>query len=309
MVKVFDLINSYDFLRSLRLCDLGVNSKMPDIAKLEKYGYKEFISFIMVTVFIMRFYHLIFLLFLPLNVFAEGQRVITASSPANRVALLELYTSEGCSSCPPAEEWLSNLKDSGISSQQLIPLAFHVTYWDYIGWRDQFASERHDQRQRKIAQYNSQNTIYTPQFVLSGSDYRTYNRFSSDVREIVSKESDVDLKLSLQQKDISNLDVELLINTERSNVKDIAFFIAVYEDDLSVEVSDGENEGELLHHDYVVRQIHGPFIQNASDTSFSFKQAVVIGESWKQENLFLVAFAQDYRAGGVLQAVRLKLQE
>ncbi len=257
----------------------------------------------------MRFYYLFFLLSLPLQVFAECQRVITASSPANRVALFELYTSEGCSSCPPAEEWLSNLKESGISSQQLIPLAFHVTYWDYIGWRDQFASERHDQRQRQIAQYNSQNTIYTPQFVLSGSDYRTYNTFSSDVREIVSEESVVDLKLSVQQKEASKINVELVVNTQRSDAKDVAFFIAVYENDLSVDVRDGENEGELLHHDYVVRQIHGPFIQNTSDAPSSFKQPVVMGESWKQENLFLVAFAQDSRAGEVLQAVRLKLQE
>lgn len=263
----------------------------------------------MVTVFIMRFYHLIFLLFLPLNVFADGQRIITASSPANRVALLELYTSEGCSSCPPAEEWLSHLKDSGISSQQLIPLSFHVTYWDYIGWRDQFASERHDQRQRQIAQYNSQNTIYTPQFVLSGSDYRTYNKFSSDVREIVSEESAVDLKLSVQQKEASKINVELIVNAQRSNVKNMVFFIAVYENDLSVDVRDGENEGELLHHDYVVRQIHGPFMQNTLDAPSSFKQPVVIDESWKQENLFLVAFAQDSRAGEVLQAVRLKLQK
>ncbi len=262
----------------------------------------------MVTVFIMRFYPLLILLLLPMYVFAEGQQVITASSPENRVALLELYTSEGCSSCPPAEEWLSNLKDSGVSSQQLIPLAFHVTYWDYIGWRDQFASERYDQRQRQIAQYNSQNTIYTPQFVLSGSDYRTYNRFSSDVREIVAKESMVDLKLSAQKKEALKINVGLVTNAQRSDVKDIVFFIAVYENGLSVDVRDGENEGELLHHDYVVRQIYGPFVQDMSDTSPSFKQPVVIDKSWKQEDLYLVAFAQDSGTGEVLQAVRLKMQ-
>ena len=170
---------------------------------------------------------------------AESNGVITAQSPKNRVVLLELYTSEGCSSCPPAEKWLSSLKDSGVSSQQLIPLAFHVTYWDYIGWQDQFASERHDQRQRRTARYNSQRTIYTPQFVLGGNDYRTYNRFTSDVREIVSQESPVDLKLSAKKADASKVDVELVADVGRSDVKDVALYIAVYENDLSVDVEYG----------------------------------------------------------------------
>lgn len=94
----------------------------------------------------------------------------TVSSPQNRVAVLELYTSEGCSSCPPADRFLSQLKDSGISDRQLIPMAFHVTYWDYIGWNDRFAKKQFDQRQRELAYKNKSSTVYTPQFLLSGDD-------------------------------------------------------------------------------------------------------------------------------------------
>ena len=84
----------------------------------------------------------------PVNIYAQEQSsssientVKVAKSPDNRVVLLELYTSEGCSSCPPADRFLSELKDAGISDQQLIPMAFHVTYWDYIGWKDRFAKK------------------------------------------------------------------------------------------------------------------------------------------------------------------------
>ena len=82
------------------------------------------------------------------SVNADNQ-ILTAVSPEHRVSLLELYTSEGCSSCPPADKFLSNLQRAGVSSKQLIPLAFHVTYWDYIGWKDPYASPKHDGRQRK----------------------------------------------------------------------------------------------------------------------------------------------------------------
>ena len=103
---------------------------------------------------------IIFLVFfiLPVNIQAQGantaatvNHVKTVTSPANRVVLLELYTSEGCSSCPPADRFLSALKADEISKNQLIPMAFHVTYWDYIGWQDHFANELYDQRQREMA--------------------------------------------------------------------------------------------------------------------------------------------------------------
>ena len=88
---------------------------------------------------------LLIVFILPVNIQAKGVDAITAaddvmivSSPENRVVLLELYTSEGCSSCPPADRFLSELKAAGISDKQLIPVAFHVTYWDYIGWKDPF---------------------------------------------------------------------------------------------------------------------------------------------------------------------------
>ncbi len=110
----------------------------------------------------------------------------TSHSPENRVVLLELYTSEGCSSCPPADQFLSSLESAGVSTEQLIPVAFHVTYWDYICWKDRFANPRFDKRQRELARKNELSTVYTPQFVLSGGDYRAYATFSEEVNRLAS---------------------------------------------------------------------------------------------------------------------------
>src|SRR3569832_1871687 len=93
-----------------------------------------------------------------------------AVSGASRNSLLELYTSEGCSSCPPADRWLSHLPDDA----GVVPLAFHVDYWDRLGWRDPFAQAAFSQRQR--ARNNGTGWVYTPQVMLDGKDYRTRQR-------------------------------------------------------------------------------------------------------------------------------------
>ena len=88
-------------------------------------------------------------------------------SGARQTPVVELYTSEGCSSCPPADRWLSTLK-----GQPVVAQAFHVGYWDYIGWVDRFASPAHTTRQRDLAARNGLNNIYTPQLVRDGRDWR-----------------------------------------------------------------------------------------------------------------------------------------
>ena len=130
----------------------------------------------------------------------------TVVSPVNRVALLELNTSEGCSSCPPADRFLSNLKESGISDKRLIAMAFHVTYWDYIGWKDRFAKKQYDQRQRQLAHKKRKNTVYTPQFVLAGDDYRRHSTFNKDINKLVAEKARVNLELSMKPNgDLLNL--------------------------------------------------------------------------------------------------------
>lgn len=236
--------------------------------------------------------------------------VKTAKSPGNRVALLELYTSEGCSSCPPADRFISSLKAAGISDKQLIPVAFHVTYWDYIGWKDRFAKKQHDERQRELAQKNKSTTVYTPQFVLAGDDYRSYATFSEDVNRLVAERATVELVLTAHdlpdKRGADRLQLNLKTDISASEVKDVGYYLAVVEDNLASQVSDGENEGEQLHHDYVVRQFLGPFFQSKPENQMNREQTIVLAPEWKREDLSFVAFAENPHTGEVLQAVRLK---
>src|SRR5260370_670544 len=107
------------------------------------------------------------LLFVMFSVNAQSA-VVTFQSATERTALLELYTSEGCSSCPPAEAWLSGLKKSPGLWKDFVPLAFHVDYWDYLGWRDPWAERGFSDRQRAYAENWHNENVYTPAFAPEG---------------------------------------------------------------------------------------------------------------------------------------------
>src|SRR5512146_1099322 len=97
-------------------------------------------------------------------------------SSEKMTSLVELYTSEGCSSCPPAEAWLSRQKNAAGLWKNFVPVAFHVDYWDYLGWRDPWAAAQFSDRQRAHAQQWRSDTVYTPGFVLNGREFRDWGR-------------------------------------------------------------------------------------------------------------------------------------
>ncbi len=102
---------------------------------------------------------------------ANTQTRLELDSGTEPVALLELYSSQGCSSCPPAERWISGLKEDPRLWKQLVPLVFHVDYWDYLGWADPYASSKYSQRQRRYHQLRRSKAVYTPGFMLSGQEW------------------------------------------------------------------------------------------------------------------------------------------
>ncbi|MCB1738986.1 MAG: DUF1223 domain-containing protein, partial [Gammaproteobacteria bacterium] len=106
---------------------------------------------------------------------AQPQSIHVNSGP-RQVALLELFTSEGCSSCPPADRWLSGLIDDPRLWRELVPVAFHVDYWDYLGWPDRFASREFSRRQRDHARSGGLSQVYTPGVVLNGAEWRGWHR-------------------------------------------------------------------------------------------------------------------------------------
>ena len=114
-------------------------------------------------------------------VFLLGAVVISSAAESRfesgpqQTALIELYTSEGCSSCPPAEAWMSRLKNDPGLWKKFVPIAFHVDYWDRLGWRDRFSSQRWTERQLGYAALWRSDSVYTPAVVRNGSELRNWS--------------------------------------------------------------------------------------------------------------------------------------
>src|SRR5437899_4635623 len=123
----------------------------------------------------------------------------TYSGP-HTTALVELYTSEGCDSCPAADHWLSSLFGRGFRPDQVVPLALHVDYWDYIGWKDPFARGEFPVRQRKLAQMKRPVIVYTPQVLLQGRDFPRWadGEFSAQVKRINSRPARATISLAIR---------------------------------------------------------------------------------------------------------------
>lgn len=232
------------------------------------------------------------------------------SSPNRRASLIELYTSEGCSSCPPADKWLSSLESRGIRSELFVPLAFHVDYWNYIGWVDRFAQSRFTSRQRSVAARDRLSTIYTPQVVLNGKDYRAWRR--QNIPALVKAISETKPDASIQLKSSQSADNRIHINVtakvpnkqDRNNAQ---LYIAIYENHLSSSVASGENSGRFLSHDYVVRNFSRPYSIETDRASMSVSHEVHMKSEWKPQDLGIAVFIQNQRTGKVYQAVSMPL--
>ena len=232
----------------------------------------------------------------------------SSKSGASTVPLLELYTSEGCSSCPPADKWLSNIKQD---SSQLILLAFHVDYWDYIGWKDKFSSAEYSARQRKIAAFNSAGFVYTPQFVMNGRDFKgsDSSRLNStiDSSQKLASRAHLSLKAATQ----ANGEITLTVDAQAVRLSDIKHsdvFVAIYENKLVSKVNAGENNGRELKHDYVVREFFGAYQinnKNAFIKNFTIKPSLK-NRGYQLENMGAVVFVQNSQNGEILQSLALK---
>jgi len=176
---------------------------------------------------------------------AASAETLELESPGPRVSLLELYTSEGCSSCPPADRWISALEDDPRLWRQVVPVAFHVDYWDYIGWKDRFASPGFSARQREYARSRYVSTVYTPGFVLAGKEWRSW--FMSPVLRLNDGVEAGRLQLTVDgdQATLAFTPSEPVSGTMKAHVAILGF-------DLQTAVEAGENGGRTLEHDFVV---------------------------------------------------------
>jgi len=235
--------------------------------------------------------------------------IISEKSGTTTMAVLELYTSEGCSSCPAAERYLKEIVEQYAGKKQFIPLAFHVDYWDYIGWEDPYSDPKHGLRQRDAAQRNQLNSLYTPQFILYGKDFPAFKNIPEAIGIVnnIKPRASIQVETSLGKPD--QLDASIIISTEDEHVKYYTnVYIAISENNLSSSITDGENEGLKLHHNHVVRQFIGPFTLQGQD-KLNIKQNIILDKQWKLADLSLVVFAQDSIDGTTHQAIQIPLNK
>jgi hypothetical protein len=166
-------------------------------------------------------------------------------SSNRQVSLLELYTSEGCSSCPPADRWLSDLKRDPRLWRRLVPVAFHVDYWDSIGWPDRFAAAAYGDRQRFYASQGLTRTVYTPGFFLNGAEWRQW--FSRQELALDATPAVGRLRLT-----VTAGQVDADFDPAEAVAEPLELHVAVLGFDLSTRVQAGENRGRTLRHDFVV---------------------------------------------------------
>ena len=231
----------------------------------------------------------------------------SAYSGPHTTALVELYTSEGCDSCPAADLWLSSLFAQGFRPDQVVPLALHVDYWDYMGWKDPFAKGEFSIRQRKLAQMKRPVMVYTPQVLVQGQDFRRWagDAFAAEVTRINSRAARARIALAILAVEPNAIRAELVAQLfDPAGQKNAAVYLAAYENRLASEVSAGENRGRRLEHDFVVREWIGP-IGFGEGPRLEEKRALPLAPGAESKHSGVAAFVQDRSTGEVLQALML----
>ena len=224
-------------------------------------------------------------------------------SGPTKAALVELYTSEGCSSCPPADKRLSEFRPATRASDNVVPLSLHVDYWDALGWKDPYSQHRFGERQRWLVNANGHETVFTPHFFVSGKEVQDWRSdLSRELARVTAEPARAGIRLHAASAPGGTISIEGSVTAPSPGTKAaMVLFVAVTEDKLVSNISAGENRGVTLLHDHVVREWIGPIALRDGDNHF--KRTVTVRHGWNEVHLGVAAFVQDTASGQVLQAV------
>jgi hypothetical protein len=237
-----------------------------------------------------------------LSSYAAG--VCTVKSVPSTAGVVELYTSEGCSSCPPADRELSQLTREIGASGVVIPLGLHVTYWDDLGWKDALAQKIFDARQQDLAAAHQASVVYTPQFFLNGKEIRSWRgMLPALVREANTKPAPVTIELTSALGSDNTLTLEAQVAPHDAAIE-ASLFLVVTEDALVSHVLRGENGGITLTHDNAVRVWLGPI--PLGHGGLKVQRQVRLSPQWDRRHLRTVAFVQDTN-DNILQGISARL--
>ncbi|MCP4203182.1 MAG: DUF1223 domain-containing protein [bacterium] len=249
-----------------------------------------------------------------LLVIAPGSGGALPDPPAlqNGAIVVELFTSQGCSSCPSADRYLSEL--AAREDLEIIPLSFHVDYWNYIGWTDPLSSDVWSSRQRRYARVFGGSRVYTPQMVVNGrwegvgSDRRDISRLLEMAR---NERSAATIGVSAELISKSRLRVSVTTAQVDGEVvsESLAAWIAVVESDLVTEVGRGENASKTLHNDRVVRRLEAVPELELIGTGAEGSVEIALDEGWRRKKLSVVAFLQDAEAFRIQAAAEYGLAD
>ena len=234
---------------------------------------------------------------------AEACRATSGNATA---AVIELFTSEGCDSCPPADRWLSRIEQE-LQGRTVVPVAFHVDYWDRLGWKDRFGSPAFTARQHEQMERHNGSFVYTPQVLLQGRDFRDWQsagRLQALVTAINKQAPRASIALTAATVEGK---VEITVSVHVTKAEDrarSALVVALTQNGLSSDVAAGENAGKRLPHDYVVRSWRSGF---KPDAAGNIEERLRLDIPSDRGPVSVVAFLEDTREGGVLQAVALPL--
>lgn len=211
-------------------------------------------------------------------------------------ALVELYTSEGCSSCPPADQLMEKLQQEN-AGKPVYVLAFHVDYWNQLGWKDKFSAAEFTARQRQYANWMNLETIYTPQVVINGVSEYVGSNEGPIVKAIdASLNRETDNVLTLKGRvDSSKVQVAYEVT---GSTKNKVLYLALVQKKASSHVMAGENEGRQLSHVQIVRELIPVDITNKSTT-------INLPDTLAKEDWELIGFVQNKGNGSITAAARM----
>lgn len=213
------------------------------------------------------------------------------------VAVLELYTSEGCSSCPPADDVLRGV----VHQENVFAMAFHVTYWNRLGWKDSFSQKFFDERQYAYSSRFQKEGVYTPQLVVNGTEEFVGSRkvqTKNAIKKALTTPAVAQISLSKTLKD-NSIAVNYKLSGDFINA---VLNFALVESNLSTKVMRGENEGLTLKHDNVVRDFQALEVKNTEGV-----YEVKLLKNWQLSNCMFITFLQDKKTGQVLGASKIGL--
>jgi hypothetical protein len=240
----------------------------------------------------------------------NNARVVANSAPV----VVELFTSEGCSSCPPADALLVKLTErQRLENEQIIALEEHVDYWDQLGWRDPFSSPEWTGRQQSYAAAFGNRSVYTPQMVVDGRTEFVGSREWEARKEIEGMAGKAKAEVRITPAETGadraqfNVHVGKLAGAAADDLAEVLF--AITETGLHSAVTRGENAGEDLHHAAVVRTLRKIGVANGKDpeTAFAGEASASFDRSWKRDNLRAVVFVQEKKGRKILGAAEIKV--